>query len=127
MPTAIGDDVGACADQVRGYFAHFLGMGDRDRNVYRRLADALGHGTAADRVHALYRDGDVRAAVGAVPLEFVDEVSLLGPVDRVADRMTAYAEAGTTTLALSLFGRSLEAQLGTLRAAARAAERAGLG
>ena len=51
VPTVIGADVAACADQVRGYFAHFLGMGSRDRNIYLRHAEALGHGAAAALAH----------------------------------------------------------------------------
>ena len=37
--------------------------------------------------------------------ELIDETSLIGPVDRVSDRLTAYAEAGVTTLSVSTFSR----------------------
>lgn len=126
VPTVIGTDLDSCADQVRGYFAHFLGMGSQDRNIYRRLAEELGHGPSADLVHKKAKAGDIAGAAAAVPLALIDEVSLIGPVDRVATRMRDYASAGTNTLALSLFAGSRDGQLETVRAAVRAAELAGL-
>jgi hypothetical protein len=74
--------------------------------------------------------------MAAVPVEFVDRTSLLGPKERVAEKMTAYAEAGVTTLNLTPFGggagrtpydASVDARLDVIRTAAEALELAGIG
>ena len=64
--------------------------------------------------------------MAAVPLEFIDGTSLLGPVDRIADRMAAFAEAGVTTLSVSPFGETYEQKAHALRTAAEALDKSGL-
>jgi hypothetical protein len=65
-------------------------------------------------------------AAKAVPLEFIDATSLIGPLARISDRMQAFAHAGVTTLSVSPFAPTLEGRLLTLRRAAEALETAGL-
>jgi F420-dependent oxidoreductase-like protein len=104
VPLVLGPDPHACAEPVRAHVAHFLAMGDPRRNTYLALAERLGYGAEARRVHELARIGDFAAAAATIPFDLVDEVALLGPEDRVADRMRRYAEAGVTILALSPSG-----------------------
>ena len=54
-----------------------------------------GTGEAAATVQELYLSGRKREAAAAVPFEFIDQTCLLGPVDRIAERLRAYAEAGS--------------------------------
>jgi hypothetical protein len=61
-----------------------------------------------------------------VPFEFIDATSLLGPADRIAERMKAYAEAGVTTLSVSPFAASLDDRLAALGTASEALRAAGL-
>lgn len=128
VPVVIGDDVAACADPVRRYAALYLGgMGSRDQNFYNALAVRMGYADAARTVQDLYlakRQGD---AAAAVPSEFIDRTSLLGPVDRVAERMRAYAESGVTTLSVSIHARGTEEVLRQLRLVAAAYEKSGTG
>lgn len=121
VPTAIGDDLDACADALRGFYALYLGgMGSRQRNFYRDVATRMGFGAAADRVQELYLAGDKAAAAATVPAELIDESSLIGPADRVSRRIRAYADAGVTTLNIKPFGASVEERQEVLRAAAAA-------
>jgi F420-dependent oxidoreductase-like protein len=127
VPLVIGDDVGMCAELVRWYAALYLGgMGSREKNFYNQLAVRMGFGEAAREVQDLYLDKRHRDAAAAVPLEFIDATSLLGPVDRIADRMRAYAESGVTTLSVSVFAADRETAVAQLRGAAEAFERAGV-
>src|SRR5439155_15702294 len=103
-PAVLGDDVAACGDRVRPYAALYLGgMGSRSKNFYHALATRMGYAEAAREIQDLYLAQRHREAAAAVPLEFLDRTSLLGPVDRVAQRLPAYAEAGVGTLAVSVF------------------------
>ncbi|HEY0696262.1 MAG TPA: LLM class F420-dependent oxidoreductase, partial [Micromonospora sp.] len=103
VPVVVGDDVASCAELVRWYAALYVGgMGSREQNFYNQLATRMGYGEAAREVQDLYLAKRHRDAAAAVPLEFIDRTSLLGPKERIADRLVAYAEAGVTTLSLTL-------------------------
>jgi alkanesulfonate monooxygenase SsuD/methylene tetrahydromethanopterin reductase-like flavin-dependent oxidoreductase (luciferase family) len=73
-------------------------MGASDRNFYNNLACSYGLEEAMGRVQALYLEGRKREAAAAVPDTFVDEVTLVGPPEHVADQLAAWRECGVTTL-----------------------------
>jgi F420-dependent oxidoreductase-like protein len=128
VPVVVGDDVAMCAELVRWYAALYLGgMGSREKNFYNQLATRMGYGDAAREVQDLYLAKRQRDAAAAVPLEFIDATALLGPVDRIADKLKNYAAAGVTTLSLSLFAADAESAVTTLRTVADAFDRAGVG
>ena len=127
VPVAVDDDLAACADLLRPHAALYVGgMGSREQNFYNQLAVRMGYADAAKRVQDLYLDRQPREAAAAVPQDFIDATSLIGPVDRIADRLRAYADAGVTTLSITPFVGDLERGFATLRAVADAAERAGV-
>lgn len=74
------------------------GMGAKGKNFYHDLAHRYGYGEAADHIQELYLSGRKMEAMRAVPDELVDEVSLVGPRDRIADRLEVWKESGVTTL-----------------------------
>jgi F420-dependent oxidoreductase-like protein len=126
VPVVIGDDLAACADPVRQYASLYIGgMGSRDQNFYNDLACRMGFADAAARVQDLYLARDYAGAAAAVPQEFIDATSLIGPVDRVADRMVEFAEAGVTTLSVSAYGDTPDERIASLRAAAEALDKSG--
>ena len=128
VPLVVGDDVAACAELVRWYAALYVGgMGSREQNFYNRLAVRMGYADAAREVQDLFLAKRQRDAAAAVPLEFIDRTSLLGPVDRMAERMREYAAAGVTTLSVSLFAADRESGLAAVRQAAEALDRSGVG
>jgi F420-dependent oxidoreductase-like protein len=128
VPIVIGDDVEQCAELVRNYAALYVGgMGSRQQNFYNQLATRMGYGDAAAEVQDLYLAKKHRDAADAIPMEFIDRTSLLGPVDRIAERMKAYAEAGVTTLASVLFVGSAEDGVNALQQISDAYAKSGLG
>lgn len=127
VPMAVGDDVNALADLFRPYTALYVGgMGSAKQNFYNKLAQRMGYEKAAAEIQEKYLAGDKAGAAAAVPRELIDSTTLLGPVERVADRMQAYAEAGVTTLSLAPAGFTLDERIACLRAGVDALERAGL-
>ena len=74
------------------------GMGAKGKNFYHNLAHRYGYGEAADRIQEAYLDGRTMEAMRAVPDDLVDEVSLVGPRERIADRLEAWKDSGVTTL-----------------------------
>jgi F420-dependent oxidoreductase-like protein len=127
VPVVLGDDLAACAEVIRPYTALYVGgMGSREQNFYNDLAVRMGYGAAARDIQALYLARRQRDAAAAVPLEFIDRTSLLGPVDRVADRLHAYAEAGVTTLSVAVHTGDVDTGVQQLRLAAQALDKSGL-
>ncbi|MEU5423051.1 LLM class F420-dependent oxidoreductase [Streptomyces sp. NPDC001407] len=127
VPMAVGDDVNALADLFRPYTALYVGgMGSAKQNFYNKLAQRMGYEKAAAEIQEKYLAGDKQGAAAAVPRELIDSTTLLGPVERVADRMQAYADAGVTTLSLAPAGFTLDERIASLRAGVTALERAGL-
>jgi F420-dependent oxidoreductase-like protein len=127
VPLCVGPDPAACADPVRAYAALYVGgMGSREQNFYTNIARRMGFEAEAHRVQDLYLDHKQREAAAAVPYEFIDRTSLLGPPERIADRLVQLAEAGVTTVNLSPYGEAPEARIESLRVLVGAVERAGL-
>jgi len=62
-----------------------------------------------------------------VPFEFIDRTSLLGPRERIQERLQAYADAGVTTLTVATYAATLDERLATLRTMAEVLEASGLG
>jgi F420-dependent oxidoreductase-like protein len=128
VPVVVGDDLEACAAPLRHYAALYVGgMGSREQNFYNRLAVRMGYEEAAARVQDLYLARQHRDAAEAVPFEFIDRTSLIGPRERIRDRLAAFAEAGVTTLAVASYAGSLDERVATLRTMSEALDESGLG
>ena len=98
---AMGDDVAGCRDLLRPMFALYIGgMGARGKNFYFDLACRYGFEEAATQIQDLYLDGKKAEAAAKVPDELVDECALVGPMDRIVDRLEAWKESRVGTLIL---------------------------
>jgi F420-dependent oxidoreductase-like protein len=127
-PLVVGPDVEQCAAPVRSYAALYVGgMGSREHNFYNALAGRMGYAAAAEAIQRHYLSREYAAAAGAVPFEFIDRTSLLGPSGRIAEGMARFAGSGVTTLNVTPFGASLEDRLAMLRTAAEALSASGVG
>jgi len=95
VTVVVGDDLDACRMPVKGMLSLYVGgMGARGRNFYNDYAVRLGYEEAAAKIQDLYLDGKKGEALAAVPDELVDDVALVGPKERIRDRLTAWKEAG---------------------------------
>ncbi len=127
VPVVFGDDPAACADPLRFYSALYVGgMGSREKNFYNQLATRMGYEAAAIEIQDKYMARDYNGAMAAVPFEFMDRTSLIGPPDRVRDRLAAFADAGVTTLTIATYAGDLTERLETLRTMVDVLEAAGL-
>ncbi len=116
VPVVVSDDLEAARAAVAPYTALYIGgMGSREQNFYNRLARSMGFDEAADTIQDLYLAGRPRDAAAAVPLELADATALLGPRERIAERVGRYADAGVTTLSVAPYARTTEERLDILR------------
>jgi len=112
----MGPDPQECAHALRANAALYIGgMGSKDVNFYNRLACAMGFEAEAALIQELFLAGQFREAAAAVPFDFLDQTALLGPRERIAERVSAYAAAGVTTLAVLPTAPTLEARGQVLR------------
>jgi len=97
----VGDDVEALRDALKPYLALYVGgMGAKGKNFYNALVQRYGWKEAAEEIQELYLAGKQREAIAAVPDELVDAVTLVGPKERIAERLAAWRETPVTTLVL---------------------------
>jgi F420-dependent oxidoreductase-like protein len=126
VPMVVGDDPIECAKPVRPYNALYVGgMGSREQNFYNDLAVRMGYAEEAAEVQDRYLARDYDGAAAAIPAEFVDATSLLGPPGRIAERMGEFAAAGVTTLSITPFGDTMTERLAVLHSAVDALDRSG--
>jgi len=112
----LGDDVEKCRMPVKGMLALYIGgMGARGKNFYNDYAKRLGYEAAAGEIQDRYLSGDKAGAMAAVPDSLVDETALVGPADRIRERMEAWKASPVRTM---LIGTSSPEALQVLAEAA---------
>ena len=85
--TEIDDDVESALARLKPEVALYVGgMGHRDKNFHKDMMTRRGFGDAADRIQELFLAGRKDEAAAAVPDEWVDEKSLVGPPARIKER-----------------------------------------
>jgi alkanesulfonate monooxygenase SsuD/methylene tetrahydromethanopterin reductase-like flavin-dependent oxidoreductase (luciferase family) len=128
VPVIVGDDLQACADPMRGYASLYIGgMGSREQNFYNRLACRMGFEKEAGEVQDLFLDKKYAEAGAAIPFDFLDRTALIGPVERIAEGMQKLAASGVTTVNVSTSGATQDERIATIRSAAEALEKSGVG
>ena len=91
----LGNDLDQCRQKVKEYLALYIGgMGPRDHNFYNRYACRMGYEAEAQTIQGLYLSGRKVEAAAAVPDQLVDDIALVGPADRIRDRLQAWKDAG---------------------------------
>lgn len=102
VQVVVVDDVDAGRDALRPFFALYVGgMGARGKNFYNDLFARYGFEREARAIQDAYLDGRRQEAAALVPDAFLDEVALIGPRERIAERLDAWRESGATTLLCS--------------------------
>jgi alkanesulfonate monooxygenase SsuD/methylene tetrahydromethanopterin reductase-like flavin-dependent oxidoreductase (luciferase family) len=74
------------------------GMGARGKNFYNDFARRLGYEAEAAKIQDLYLDGKKAEAMAAVPDRLVDETALVGPKERIVERLEAWKASPVPTL-----------------------------
>jgi len=94
VTVVMGDDVEKCRVPVKYHLALYIGgMGARGANFYNDYAKRLGYEDAAEKVQDLFLDGKKKEAAEAIPDALVDDVALVGPAERIRDRLQVWKEA----------------------------------
>lgn len=93
--TCIVGEYEQAAAMVKANMALYIGgMGSRKKNFYNDYAKRLGFADAAVKIQDLFLSGDKAAATAAVPDALVDAVHLIGPEEKIRERLQAWKAAG---------------------------------
>lgn len=94
-----------CADVSEGLLPvktmlgfYIGGMGHAARNFHADLMARMGYEEEARRIQELFLAGRREEAVLAVPDAFADEISLVGPRERIAERLELWRKGPVTDL-----------------------------
>jgi F420-dependent oxidoreductase-like protein len=95
----VSDDVEKALLPIKLSMSFYLGgMGARDQNFHVLLMERMGFGEVAHRVQELFLANRRGEALAAIPDELADSISLVGPAERIRQRLRAWQESGVTTL-----------------------------
>ncbi|MFE5188192.1 LLM class F420-dependent oxidoreductase [Streptomyces sp. NPDC056628] len=96
------DDVAEGLLPVKAMLGFYIGgMGHAARNFHADLMARMGYEEESRRVQRLFLEGRREEAVRAVPDAFADEISLVGPRERIRERLELW-RAGPVTDLLAL-------------------------
>ena len=91
----VNDDVKGALAKLKPEVALYVGgMGHRDKNFHKDIMVRYGFGDAANRIQELYLAHRKEEATAAVPDEWVDLKSLVGPPARIKERFRAWEDSG---------------------------------
>ena len=93
------ETIEAALGGTRAMLAFYIGgMGAKGQNYHTKLAARMGLGEQAEKIQDLFFEGKGDQAIGEVPVEFADEISLVGTPARIADRVAAWKESAVTEI-----------------------------
>ncbi|MGW0471238.1 LLM class F420-dependent oxidoreductase [Streptomyces coeruleorubidus] len=93
------DDVAEGLLPVKAMLGFYIGgMGHAARNFHADLMARMGYEQEAHRIQELFLSGRREEAVLAVPDAFADEISLVGPRERIAERLDLWRKGPVTDL-----------------------------
>ncbi len=102
VSVVVDDDVERAADRVRPMLALYMGgMGAKGANFHYDVFCRMGYQDVADQVQEMYLDGRKNEAASAIPLALVEEVALVGPIDKIAEDVTRWDDTVVNTLQVS--------------------------
>ncbi|MEU6084979.1 LLM class F420-dependent oxidoreductase [Streptomyces sp. NPDC047108] len=93
------DDVAEGLLPVKAMLGFYIGgMGHAARNFHADLMARMGFEEEARRIQQLFLEGRRAEAIEAVPDAFADEISLVGPRERIAERLELWRKGPVTDL-----------------------------
>ncbi|MDH3754768.1 MAG: LLM class F420-dependent oxidoreductase [Acidimicrobiia bacterium] len=95
----ITDDVESALAPLMANMGFYVGgMGAKGQNYHTKLMARMGFEEEALKIQDLFLAGRREEAIAAVPVEFADEISLVGPASRIKERLAAWEDSPVTTL-----------------------------
>jgi F420-dependent oxidoreductase-like protein len=98
----VDDDVEAALYPTKASLGFYIGgMGAKGQNYHTKLMARMGFEEEAYRIQDLFFEGRRDEAIAAVPTDFADEISLVGPPARIRERLAAWEASPVTMINVS--------------------------
>lgn len=96
----VDDDLERAADAVRMFLGFYIGgMGAKEVNFHANLFARMGYGDAVEEIQDLFLAGRKDEAIKRVPLQLVEDVAMVGPLDKVREELDEkWRKTAMTTL-----------------------------
>lgn len=105
---SVSDDVATALLPVKAMLGFYIGgMGAKKRNFHKELMSRMGFAAEAEKIQQLFFENKRDEAMAAVPDQFADEISLVGPVERIRDRLQAWKGTPVTMMLVMSHDMSL--------------------
>jgi F420-dependent oxidoreductase-like protein len=111
----VTDDRQRTIEAMKPYLALYIGgMGSKQRNFHRDVFVRMGYEAETEQIQQAYLGGEKDKAAAAVPDSLVEDITLVGPTERVREDVARWEEAGVSMLLVTC------QSVGELRAVAEA-------
>lgn len=95
----ITDDIDDALLKVKYFLAFYVGgMGAKSTNFHKDLFVRMGYEAEADKIQQLFFEDKRDEAARVIPDELADSLALVGPKDRIKDRLQAWHDSRVTTM-----------------------------
>jgi F420-dependent oxidoreductase-like protein len=97
----VTDDAEGALQMLKPMLGFYIGgMGAKDMNFHKDVFARMGYEKEADEIQRLFFEGKRDEAIALVPDEAVADISLIGSVAAIRDRLPEWEEAGVTSLVI---------------------------
>ena len=110
-----GVNVNICNDVKKGLIPvknnlalYIGGMGAAKKNFHTDLMGRMGFENEAKKIQELYLQGKRTEAAFMVPDQFADEISLVGPKERIKERLEIWRDTPITSLLIAAKRKNLQ-------------------
>jgi F420-dependent oxidoreductase-like protein len=109
VPIVPGPDAETAANMIRPMLGLYVGgMGARGANFHYDVIARLGYEAECAHIQDLYLQGKKQEAIASIPLRMVEDVALVGPVDKIKDELQQWKSTCLTTMLINAPGPMLE-------------------
>ena len=99
VTVTITDDVDAGLLAFKYFLSFYVGgMGAKTTNFHKNLFIRMGYEAEAEKIQQLFMEDKRDEAARVIPDALADAMSLVGPVDRIRERLKAWQDSRVTTL-----------------------------
>lgn len=99
VPVVVHPDPEVAAAMVRPAIALYVGgMGAKDVNFHYEVFVRMGWEDVCVNVQTLYLEGRKQEAMDSIPLEMVEDVALVGPVEKIKEDLGRWEDTVLTTM-----------------------------
>ncbi len=99
VPLIVTDDIEPAADALRPMYAlYFGGMGAKRTNFHANVAIRMGYEQEVAKIQELYLGGHKQEAAAAIPTRLIEQLTLIGPKEKIRHDLEAWRESMVTTV-----------------------------